>query len=64
MKKADLIIVEKINELEQEMKQAGLWQKEAPGWVNYFEEKNLSLARAKDSFYHDVILVVRLREGF
>lgn len=39
MKKADLTIVEKINELEQEMKYTGLWQKEAPGWVNHFEEK-------------------------
>lgn len=33
------LLTDKINELEQEMKQAGLWQKEAPGWVNYFEEK-------------------------
>ena len=33
------LLTDKINELEQEMKQAGLWQKEAPGWVNHFEEK-------------------------
>lgn len=32
-------IVYKMKELEQEMKNNGLWQKEPPGWVNYFEEK-------------------------
>ena len=36
---ADTIIIDKINELEQEMKISGLWLKETPGWVNYFEEK-------------------------
>ncbi|MBC7628850.1 YqcC family protein [Ferruginibacter sp.] len=32
-------IVYKMKELEQEMKNNGLWQKEPPEWVNYFEEK-------------------------
>ena len=39
MTEADTIIVDKIKELEQEMKHTGLWQKNSPGWVNYFEEK-------------------------
>ena len=34
-------LVYKIKELEQEMKATGLWQVEAPAWVNYFEEKIL-----------------------
>ena len=36
---ADTIIIDKINELEQEMKNSGLWLKEIPNWVNYFEGK-------------------------
>ncbi len=32
-------ISDKIEELEQEMKAAGLWQKQSPDWVNNFDEK-------------------------
>ena len=38
MKEADVDIVNKIMELQTEMKLTGLWQKEPPAWVNYFEE--------------------------
>ena len=31
--------IEKINELEAEMKTLNLWQKEPPQWVNHFEDK-------------------------
>ncbi len=39
MTKEETLLNNKIHELEQEMKNKGLWQKEAPDWVNYFEEK-------------------------
>jgi uncharacterized protein YqcC (DUF446 family) len=39
MAQKDTLLIDKINELEQEMKNTSLWQKEAPRWVNYFEEK-------------------------
>lgn len=39
MSEIESIIIHKINELEQEMKCVGLWQKNAPDWVNNFEEK-------------------------
>jgi len=42
MKEPDVDIVDKIMELETEMKTTGLWQKETPAWVNHFEEKILT----------------------
>ena len=39
MTKEGTSLTNKINELELEMKRKGLWQKETPDWVNYFEEK-------------------------
>lgn len=39
MTKEDSLLTDKIKELEQEMKNTSIWQKDAPGWVNYFEEK-------------------------
>jgi len=42
MKEPDVDIVDKIMELETEMKITGLWQKETPAWVNHFEEKILT----------------------
>lgn len=39
MTKEGTSLTDKINELELEMKRKGLWQKETPDWVNYFEEK-------------------------
>ena len=35
----DYNIANKIEELEREMRNTGLWQIETPNWVNYFEEK-------------------------
>ena len=35
MTKEETLLNNKIHELEQEMKNKGLWQKEAPDWVNY-----------------------------
>ena len=32
----------KLQELEQEMKRTGLWHKDPPDWVNYFDEKSLT----------------------
>ena len=39
MAKEETLLNDKINELELEMRRKGLWQKETPDWVNYFEEK-------------------------
>lgn len=36
------LIIDKINELEQEMKIRRLWLSETPGFANYFEEKTFS----------------------
>ena len=36
------LISDKIQEITEEMKQTGLWKKQAPSWVSDYDEKNIA----------------------
>ncbi len=57
------LITEKINEVRDEMRKTGVWNKETPGWVNDYEKRTIDTGEDFSEWLQFVYLPNRMQEA-
>lgn len=58
-----LLITEKINEVQEEMKRMGVWKNETPAWVKEFEKRIITTGEDFSEWLQFVYLPNRIQEA-